>query len=1209
MYGTVSSYNPSTGDISVIVTDTAGSGNYSNWTVNLFGAAGGDGSSGTSGASYLPNGTVNFVPYYDTPNTLSSTSSIQVSGDTVGIGFSFSNTGGPITDYRMHVHYGSTYGVLISGGGAIAENIPLRLWDTGTSTNNINVLEFGHATGSPTRQYVPGARIKSTNPLSGAVSGAHLILETASESSPTMSTWNSNQLYLKNDGNVGIGNSAASAKLHVVPTSTGIGIIASGSTTADLVRLTQNGTGNVLVVEDSSNPDSSPFVIQADGKVAIGTSSTVANLEVRGYGANGILLGPDLFAPNLSSRLFFSNGIAGQHNAILNSLGNIDFRTDGTNNIATGTNRMVIERTTGNVGIAQYNPLARLHVESSLTGIGILAIGTSSEPMVRITQEGTGAALVVEDSSNPDSSPFVIQADGKVAIGTSSTTHRLRVYNEFDAGDPDILLIERGNSLNAAIQYKNTIGSFWSGVNTTGNFGIGTSSSVSDPATTPFVITRNTGNIGIGTMSPSAKLHVFSTTSGAVRIVDGTQQSGYVLTSDANGLATWQPAAGGSSLTVEDYLTGVTFSNINNICFRGNTVVVTPGGLTATGVLVTEDTPVNPGHIMVWIPAPNYVNYFSPSLGTGDQTRYAMAPTTNTISGSSLGQYSVGSWNVADLFVAGTTKSVKMTSGALAAFNTGSSFFSCMSNATTLTFTLYAGDGTQIRQVTGIINANTTYLSSPSGLSFTITDFAADNDRYKAKASGTIDVAALFPYGGRFYWNITHNNAGAPGTPYSFTSNDVFYDVEYAADGTSNATIGSTSFDEKTPALVYYSGVAYYDTGSTFGFTVSGIDNLNDISIPTTKQIDITAFNMAIGGTFDGYADGSKTAVSSFGITGWTYSWNRSGLTFSRTGTTNQAERYIPNFADTSSTSINNLLNNSVQSYIVSKAYDLGTAYTSTSAFKKMLFDTDTTDSLTHLNNPLDSENGRLSMTGLSNATGKGVHPSSSIVLGSATFSSTISLNTATDELQYIFGRVIYPQTNFTEYFPFINYSSSVNYLNVASASRTFNIYTAAGLATSQAGSGGGAYTATTFNAYRWHVSSYTKDSGGTEQIFNGIITFSSNFAETDIEQGYDGNLYISNPNPYLVILIGVDSTGSNAAPDRFLYVTGDTATWGARISQATYNFNGSTKQINWFLDQWGNSITVTKVWLFVGYSAPNPGYPRGTQLWMSDITMSFTGS
>ena len=47
------------------------------------------------------------------------------------------------------------------------------------------------------------------------------------------------------------------------------------------------------------------------------------------------------------------------------------------------------------------------------------------------------------------------------------------------------------------------------------------------------------GNIGIGTASPSTKLHVYATQSGAFRLQDGTQGSGKVLVSDSNGVATW----------------------------------------------------------------------------------------------------------------------------------------------------------------------------------------------------------------------------------------------------------------------------------------------------------------------------------------------------------------------------------------------------------------------------------------------------------------------------------------------------------------------------------------------------------------------------------------------------------------------------------------------------------------------------------------------
>lgn len=47
----------------------------------------------------------------------------------------------------------------------------------------------------------------------------------------------------------------------------------------------------------------------------------------------------------------------------------------------------------------------------------------------------------------------------------------------------------------------------------------------------------NNGNVGIGTSSPTAKLDI----AGNIKIADGTQGTGKVLTSDASGNATWQP--------------------------------------------------------------------------------------------------------------------------------------------------------------------------------------------------------------------------------------------------------------------------------------------------------------------------------------------------------------------------------------------------------------------------------------------------------------------------------------------------------------------------------------------------------------------------------------------------------------------------------------------------------------------------------------------
>lgn len=55
------------------------------------------------------------------------------------------------------------------------------------------------------------------------------------------------------------------------------------------------------------------------------------------------------------------------------------------------------------------------------------------------------------------------------------------------------------------------------------------------------------GFIGIGTVTPTNKLHLFSATAGAFRLQDGTQLAGRILTSDANGVATWTTPVVGAS--------------------------------------------------------------------------------------------------------------------------------------------------------------------------------------------------------------------------------------------------------------------------------------------------------------------------------------------------------------------------------------------------------------------------------------------------------------------------------------------------------------------------------------------------------------------------------------------------------------------------------------------------------------------------------------
>jgi len=82
------------------------------------------------------------------------------------------------------------------------------------------------------------------------------------------------------------------------------GVIIDGSSTLPALRVTQTGSGNALVVDDATNPDSTPFIIDNAGQIVTGTTASISGfsagsviprIQELGTDANGTALGLALF--------------------------------------------------------------------------------------------------------------------------------------------------------------------------------------------------------------------------------------------------------------------------------------------------------------------------------------------------------------------------------------------------------------------------------------------------------------------------------------------------------------------------------------------------------------------------------------------------------------------------------------------------------------------------------------------------------------------------------------------------------------------------------------------------------------------------------------------------------------------------------------------------------------------------------------------------
>jgi hypothetical protein len=270
------------------------------------------------------------------------------------------------------------------------------------------------------------------------------------------------------------------------------GVVISGSSSGDAVRITQTGSGNAIVVEDSTNPDATPFVVNDQGQLLIGNSTSLVGpfafyrgLQVTNQGAQFNAFTSNEFGEGIA--FVKTRGTPSSPHTIVqlnDALGSVSFsgsdgsgyvlgsqiasfvdQVPGANDMptcltfattpdgsATCTERMRIT-SAGNVGIGTATPTEKLDVAGNIKASQLYINNPSGDSKIEVG----GAGNVYIDLKTPNSDDY----DLRIAAG------------------------ETGNIIESVTPLY---------INSTSN--------------QQMSIAFGGGNVGIGTATPSSKLHV-----------------------------------------------------------------------------------------------------------------------------------------------------------------------------------------------------------------------------------------------------------------------------------------------------------------------------------------------------------------------------------------------------------------------------------------------------------------------------------------------------------------------------------------------------------------------------------------------------------------------------------------------------------------------------------------------------------------------------
>lgn len=437
--------------------------------------------------------------------------------------------------------------IYVAGSGQFTGQLKLSTAGISLGTSAVMIGTTGTGTNIVTSQSPTLGGTLTVPIIRGTTSASNgIILEATTGNSPTVAsnlqifnttgTGTRIALNVDNASNIGLGTVGPSSNQLAIVGGVGVGINGASS----YVNTLSAPVGGMIV----------------EGNVGIGTSVTPYKLDLTVNSTTPVRFqttGQSL--PNTLTLEGAGNGAVNRGSSLLFNVPVTSNPVNGVRiaageEVNTGTAYMSIETGTagtlsekmrvtssGNVGIGTINPLSKFIVTGGGVGVGTninsafiqssapnggmlvegnVGIGTvSPNAILNVVSTANVPQFRVDDDGANDASPFVVDANGNVGIGTSVT-------------QTDKLLVMGGN-VGIGTWVPSTTFDVQGGVNISGNVGIGTfvapnqsallniattnnqtlfridDNGIGDP--TPFIVDAN-GNVGVGTLNPSASLNV-----------------------------------------------------------------------------------------------------------------------------------------------------------------------------------------------------------------------------------------------------------------------------------------------------------------------------------------------------------------------------------------------------------------------------------------------------------------------------------------------------------------------------------------------------------------------------------------------------------------------------------------------------------------------------------------------------------------------------